>query len=159
VNGAIKELDLFKKYTGNYRVWVNNYSKQIVVSTYDGVTVYEYHNGSFVPKSYKFELPDCYTTDYTRYAVSSADGRLFAILTPTASSTRQMTFSAITDVDKDFTAIEDSVKEYDYLTYTGITTGNTSGNYVEVKTVMPDTVTVDLTITPDPDEIEFKGEK
>jgi hypothetical protein len=66
---------------------------------------------------------------------------------------------AIDAIDSEFSAIEDNVYDYDYLTFTGITTGNTSGNYVEVKTVIQDTVTIDLTIAPEPDEIEFEGGK
>jgi hypothetical protein len=159
-DGVVEELDLLKKYTGLYRVWVNNAAKQIIVCTSTNVDVYEYNNGAFVPKSYKFELPEnVSTTEYTRFAISSPDGRLFAIMSRTNTTATGTTLAAINDIDQDFTAIEDSVKEYDYLTFTGITTGNTDGDYVEVKTVMPDTVTVDLTITPDPDEFEFKGEK
>jgi hypothetical protein len=159
-DGVLEELDLLKKYTGLYRVWVNNAAKQIIVCTSTNVDVYEYNNGTFVPKSYKFELPEnVSTTEYTRFAISSPDGRLFAIMSRTNTTATGTTLAAINDIDQDFTAIEDSVKEYDYLTFTGITTGNTDGDYVEVKTVMPDTVTVDLTITPDPDEFEFKGEK
>jgi hypothetical protein len=155
---TMTELDLLTKYTDNYRVWVNNAAKQIIVCTETNVDVYEYNGASFTPRSYKFTLPDTYSS-MPRYAISSPDGRLFAIITRIAYDNCGITLTAINDTDQDFTAIEDSVKEYDYLTFTGITTGNTSGNYVEVKTVMPDTVTVDLTITPDPDEIEFKGEK
>jgi hypothetical protein len=156
---SVTKLDFLTKYAStNHRVFVNNAAKHIIVCTETNVDVYDCTGSRPAPKNYDFKLPTS-QSGMSKLAVSSPDGKKFAIVTRDDNNYRIVDLRAIDAIDSEFSAIEDNVYDYDYLTFTGITTGNTSGNYVEVKTVIQDTVTIDLTIAPEPDEIEFEGGK